>query len=62
MSSLEALETLVNKRVNMRLSAAAAKEILEIVGRIITEYEDKAVCSKQENDSQRRLLDMYQSG
>ena len=55
---LQALKSLVNKSINKRLSAAAAEEIFDIVGRIITEYEDQVFCSKQEIERQRRLLDM----
>ena len=58
MALLQALKSLVNKKINKVLSAAAAQEIFEMVGRIITEYEDQAFCSKQEIERQRRLLDM----
>ena len=36
MALLQALKSLVNKSINKRLSAAAAEEIFEIVGRIRT--------------------------
>ena len=58
MALLQALKALVNKNINKILSAAAAEEVFEMVGRIITEYEDQAFCSKQEIERQRRLLDM----
>ena len=54
MALLQTLDFLVNKR----LSAAAAEEILGIVGRIITEYEDQAFLFKQEIELQRSQLDI----
>ena len=58
MDLLQTLKSELNKRLNKLLSAAAAQEIFEIIGRIVTEYEEQAFCSKQEIDRQRRLLDM----
>ena len=54
MALLQTLDFLVNKQ----LSAAAAEEILGIVGRIITEYEDQAFLFKQEIELQRSQLDI----
>ena len=53
MALLQTLKSLVNQRLS-----AAAEEILGIVGRILTEFEDEAFHIKKETDRQRRLLDM----
>ena len=57
MAHYMALLQTLNSMVNQQLSAAAVNEILAIVGRIITEYEEQAFCFKQEIDSQRKQLD-----
>ena len=53
MALLQTLKSLVNERLS-----AAAEEIFETVGQIVTEYEDEALYLKQEIDRQSRLLDM----
>ena len=57
MALLQTLDFLINKQ----LSAAAAEEILGIVGRIMTEYENQAFLFKQEIDRQGRQLGDLQS-
>ena len=54
MANYMALIQTLNYLVNKQLSAAAAEEILGIVGRIITEYENQAFLLKQVIDRQRR--------
>ena len=56
MAGYMALVQILQSLVNRQLSAAAAEEILRIVGRIITEYENQAFCFRQEIDRQRRHL------
>ena len=46
------LKSLVSERLS-----AAAEEIVGIVGRILTEYENEALGLKQDIDRKRRLLD-----
>ena len=51
MASLQTLKSLVNERLS-----AAAEEIFCTLGIILTEYEEEAVCLKQEIDRQQKLL------
>ena len=53
MAHYVALLQTLNSLVNKQLTAAAVHDILGIVGRIITEYEDQALRFKQEIDRQR---------
>ena len=57
MALLQTLKSLLDQQVNKRLSAAAAGDIFGMVGRILSEYEERALGSRQENERQRRLLD-----
>ena len=52
MALLQTLKSLVNQRLS-----AAAEEIFEVVGRIVTEYENEAFHIKQETACRHRLLD-----
>ena len=58
MALLQTLNSLVNKQ----LSVAAVANILGIVGRIITEYEDQAFHFKQEIDRQQHNADLHRAG
>ena len=53
MALLQTLRSFVNERL-----CAAAEEIFVVVERIITEYEEQALNSKQQIEQQQRILDV----
>ena len=53
MALLQVLASLVNRRLS-----AAAQEIFETVGQMITQYEDEAFSLKEDIEQQSSLLDM----
>ena len=62
MTHYVALQQTLNSLVNKLLTAAAAEEILAIVGIIITEYEDQASRFKQEIDRQQQDAELHRAG